>query len=121
MTPTRDPADPFAAPPADLPETNLLGLVTLVRDLFESQKKTLGLSAAERASAEQLAPMLPESLVDVLANLQQQFADESVFDLQAAINSNGEFKRALQRQLGKLEQQQHQQVQVTGSAYSLMW
>ena len=107
------PADPFAAPSADLQETSLLELVTLVTELFESQKKTsLGLSAAERASAEHLVPMLPESLVDVLSHLQQQFADESVFDLQTAIVSNGEFKRALQRQLGKLEQQQHQQVQV---------
>ena len=93
-------ANPLIPAAADEPETSLLALVSLVSDLFEAQKEKLGSSSGNQASTEQLEPMLRESLVDVLADLQQQFADESTFDLQAAINSNGEFKRALQRQLG---------------------
>ena len=92
-------------------ETSLLGLVNLVSDLFDSQRRAPGLAAAEAGSTEKLAPMRPDLLVDVLARLQRQFAEEPVSDLQTAIDSNGEFKRTLQRQLGQAAQLHHQQVQ----------
>jgi len=101
----------FATPAADTPETSLIGLVTLIRDLFESQGPILGLPKAAQTLENPLAPMRPDVLIDVLSRLQQQFAEGSVFDLQAAIDSNGDFKRALHSQLGKLKQKQHQQVQ----------
>lgn len=105
-------AGSFAMSPADVSETSLVGLVTMVRDLFESQRQTLDLPADAQASEDQLAPMRPDALVNVLSNLQQQFTEGSVFDLQTAIDSNGEFKRALHHQLDKLGRQQNQQVQV---------
>ncbi len=102
---------PSATPPADAPETSIFELVTLVRNLFDSQRQALGLPSAAQASGEQLAPIRPAAVVDVLSHLQRQFTDGSAFDLQAAIDSNGEFKRALHHQLDQLSGQQHQQVQ----------
>lgn len=100
-----------ATPAADTPENSLIGLVTLIGELFESQRPIQGLPKAVQPAETPLAPMRPDVLIDVLSRLQQQFAEGSVFDLQAAVESNSDFKHTLHHQLGKLKQKQHQQVQ----------
>jgi len=97
---------------ADIPEASIFGLVTLVRHLLDSQRQALGLSAAEHVPGERLAPMRPDALLSLLSRLQQQFANGSDCNLQAALDSNAKFKHAFDYKLGQIAKQQHQQVHV---------
>lgn len=97
-------------PGADAPETSIFGLVTLIRSLLDSQRQSLGLPAKEQVAGDLLKPMRPSTLVNLLSRLQQEFADGSYFDLQAAVDSNDKFKSALNYKLDQVAKQQHQQV-----------